>query len=81
MGCRVAPVKKTPGLAFYDGAIMYDSVTDYCFGPIFNTMKDAEDFIEWLEKKHNLDPREPQLIEPFIDEWFKERKNDGNLER
>jgi hypothetical protein len=31
---------------------LYDSVTDTAFGPIFDNTNDADDFLDWLKKKH-----------------------------
>jgi hypothetical protein len=49
MGCRIL---SSPA------ACLYDSVTDWCFGPIFDTEEDAEDFLEFLRTSGiSKDPR------------------------
>lgn len=49
------------------GAVMYDSVTMWAFGPVFADTNEALDFIEWCEK----DPRAytPNELENKYTEW------------
>jgi hypothetical protein len=39
-------------------AVLYDSTTDIAFGPLFNGEWEVEEFLDWLEKKNVLDPRQ-----------------------
>jgi hypothetical protein len=61
-----------------DGAVMYDSVNHWAFGPVFWTYEHADDFIKWVK----VDPRtltEKELIKQF-GFWSDERcDEDGEL--
>jgi len=55
MGCRLA------NLTDHAGTIMYDSVTNWAFGPVFKTWNEAEDFIKFLWPTDPRTMRDPEL--------------------
>lgn len=44
-------VETTSGLQ----TVMYDTVTGFAFGPVFDDGSDASDFLDWLQKGENED--------------------------
>jgi len=57
-------------------AVLYDSVTEWAFGPLFEDADDAEAFLSWLQSFHGEDPRildEPVLKER-LNEWETRRR-------
>lgn len=61
MGCRLAT------LADGSGTIMYDSVTNWTLGPIFNTRHEAEDFLKFLWPTDPRTMRDPELATAYRD--------------
>lgn len=75
MGCRVIEGAVDGGPQ--KGAVMFDSVTGYAFGPMFEDADAACDFIAWCVKETNKDPRHHNgsgSLEDLVDMWRRERR-------
>jgi hypothetical protein len=49
-------------------AVMYDSVTDTAFGPLFESAEDIEAFLAWLHDETATDPR--QMADALLTSWL-----------
>ena len=66
MGVRIVTEDKT--------TVMYDSVTCWGFGPIFegyDSEEQCEAFLTWLRDEHGLDARQPsdKEMDGLLAEW------------
>lgn len=51
---------------------MFDSVTGWAFGPAFDTEREANSFMEWLEVEHGLEDARiisPDRLHELYAEW------------
>jgi len=59
------------------GAVLYDSVSGWAFGPIFpEGYPEAQDFLEWIDEERLPDPRgmADLELERRVREWREARK-------
>jgi accessory colonization factor AcfC len=60
------------------GASLYDSTDGKAFGPVFDTVEEADAFLDWYNWADNenntadLRELEPLQLETLIDKWYKE---------
>ena len=68
MGVRILQGNKS-----WDGAVLYCSVSDWAFGPIFEDEDAAQEFLDWLG---DTDPRvfSDQELRAKYHTWLEERE-------
>jgi hypothetical protein len=65
------------GIRVTDGmqVALFDSVTGFAFGIVFDDVADADDFLEWVEEQDLSDPRD------WTDAQFEQEYNNWQDER
>lgn len=57
-----------------DNSVIYDSVTETAFGPVFGRDEDPNDFLEWLEKDARL--YTDKELWSLVGDWRDQRDNE-----
>lgn len=58
-----------------DGAVLFDSVSGWAFGPVFSDGIRAEEFLDWLRDNGHPDPRRmsDRTLKAVHDAWQRQR--------